>query len=588
MMWEVMYWVLLVIAIVALGRGLLWDRAGFRGRPQRRCRSCWYDLTGVDGDVLREPVVCPECGKAHKTKRSMRKTRRTKRWLAVALGLWILAYGARVTPSVQQHGWGAAVPRVVLVAALPFMSEQQGSGLRTAMPFPVTTITISTLESVVLEEIEREWRAQRYNPGQVESEFGWVSARLAFVLARIESESDLCNGTTAKGTAYQSLLTSLIQNDRAYTFEENWARSQNEIEIDIDRGFAVDEPVYGHVRLNTLVRDVETVRFGDFNLMYSLHARPNRSGFGAGGGPGPAGATPRERDQAIIESNRWSAIWNLKDDSGYGGFDTQVFPLGDGYPDATGQYGVHVLFQFGRFARNDQGHVDRDADPVIVHNEREFSAYPIDHTRSIIRDGSAALKNWIERSFEARMRVEYNGKQQAWVPVIQLEPRTDEAWENGPLVFGGYVRVLEVPANGDAYPKIEYMQGSHVWWRWAAPDPIIEERELNDSQHEQSPFQVGASQHARPQLVSQNAMRIGRTGQLRPNTYVIGRRIDTSSKMVVAMQANISTQLRFGGLWGEFVYDGQLEFDLPHWTRRDFEQFIVNGIAPVHAFPGRD
>lgn len=82
-------------------------------------------------------------------------------------------------------------------------------------------------------------------------------------------------------------------------------------------------------------------------------------------------------------------------------------------------------------------------------------------------------------------------------------------------------------------------------------------------------------------------MSIGRTGQLRPNTHVVGRRIDTSSKMVVEIKANISNQLRFGGLWGTFVYDGELVFDLPHWTRRDFEQFIVNGIAPEHAFPGR-
>ena len=83
-------------------------------------------------------------------------------------------------------------------------------------------------------------------------------------------------------------------------------------------------------------------------------------------------------------------------------------------------------------------------------------------------------------------------------------------------------------------------------------------------------------------------MRIGRTGQLSPNTYVVGRRIDTSSKMVVVFEANLSNQLRFGGLWGDVVYDGTLEFDLPKWTRYEFEQYIVNGIAPTHAFPSRD
>jgi len=58
--------------------------------------------------------------------------------------------------------------------------------------------------------------------------------------------------------------------------------------------------------------------------------------------------------------------------------------------------------------------------------------------------------------------------------------------------------------------------------------------------------------------------------------------------MVVVLQANFSNQLRLGGLWGDIVYDGELEFELPNWTKRQFEQFIVNGIAPEHAFPGRE
>jgi hypothetical protein len=587
MMWDVFYWVLLVIALVVLGRGLLWDRAGFRGRSKRRCRKCWYDLTGVDGDVSREPVVCPECGKTHKTMRSMRKTRRGKRWVVAALGLWVLAYGARVTPNVQKHGWGAAVPRAVLVASLPFLSEEPGSGLTTKSWFPVTTVSISSFEAAILKEIEREWYAQRFNPQQVQSEYGWISTRLAFLLARIESKSDLCNGTTAKGTAYQCLLTSMVQNDRAYPFEVEWARSQNEIDIEFDRGFGIDEPVYGKVRLNTLIRDIEVVRFGDYSVSYSLQARPNRSGFETGNGFGSAGATPQERDRAIIESNRWAAIWNYKDDSGYGSFDSQTYPLGSGYIDANGVNSIQIMFQFGRHARNDQGQVDRDAEPVIVHHERVLEMYPIDNTRSIVRDSSPALRDWLERSFEARVCVEYNGKQQSWVPVIQIKPKTSEAWQGEQVVFGGYVQVLEVPTNGDEYPQNEYMQGGHVWWRWAAREPVQEETEVQIPHNGQSPFTVRVAQDTRPKLVSKNAMSIGRTGQLRPNTHVVGRRTDTSSKMVVVIKANISNQLRFGGLWGTIVYDGELVFDLPHWTRRDFEQFIVNGIAPEHAFPGR-
>ncbi len=589
MMWEVIYWVLLVIAMGVLGRGLLWDRAGFRGRPKRRCRKCWYDLTGVDGDVSRYPVVCPECGKAHKSKRSMRKTRRGKRWVAAAVVLWGMAYAASVTPKVQKNGWGAAVPRVVLVASLPFLSEEPGSGLASSSFFPVTTIKISPIEKMIVGELEREYQLSLYNPQEIKNRFGWVSARLTFLLARFESKSDLCNGTTVKGAAYQCLITSLVKNDCAYAFEVEWARSQNEIDIQFDRGFGIDEPVYGRVRMNTLVRDIETVRFGDFSTTYSVQANPNRSGFSTGNGlRGAAGATPQERDQAVIASNRWAGLWNPKDDSGNSLFDSDVYPLGTGYADANGVYGVSVVFHFGRYARNDQGHIDRDADPVVLHHERMFAPYPVDNTRSIVRDSSQELKDWIERSFDARLRVEYNNRQQAWVPVIQLEPKTTEVWNGEALVFGGYVRVLEVPKNGDEYPRNEYMRGNHVWWGWAERKPSRDEEYIEMTDENGSPFRVEVHQRIQPDLRVSNAMSIGRTGQLSANTYVVGRRIDTSSKMVVVFEANISNQLRFGGLWGDVVYDGTLEFDLPKWTRYEFEQYIVNGIAPTHAFPSRD
>jgi hypothetical protein len=487
---------------------------------------------------------------------------------------------------VQQSGWGAAVPRVVLVASLPFVSEEPGSGLTTAMPFSVTTIKVSAFEKMILREIERGRRSRPFNSQKVESDFGWVSARLAFLLARLESESNLCDGTTAKGTAYQCLITSLIKSDRAYSFEEEWARSQNEIDIEIDRDFGAEEPVYGRVRLNTLVRDVETVRFGDH--LYNYQAKPNRSGFGSGLGPGPGGSTPQEMDQSIIESNRWASLWNVKDDSGYSAFESGEYPLGHGYLDASGRFGVNVTVHFGQLRRNDEGHIDRDAEPVALHHERVFRSYQIDEARSIVRDSSRALKDWIESSFEARLCVEYNIKEQAWVPVVKLEPKTSEVWNGEALVFGGYVRVLEVPRNGDEYPRTEYMRGNHVWWGWAERVPLSDEEYIEITDENGSPFRVEVHRNLRPDFTARNSISIGRIGQLSPNTYAVGRGINTSSKMVVVFEANLSNQLRFGGLWGDVVYDGNLEFDLPKWTRYEFEQYIVNGIAPVHAFPGRE
>lgn len=75
---------LLVAALLLIGVGLFWDRPGFRGRPERWCRRCRYDLRDA-GEV---PVKCTECGREHATERSMRRVHLHKR--VVALGLVVL------------------------------------------------------------------------------------------------------------------------------------------------------------------------------------------------------------------------------------------------------------------------------------------------------------------------------------------------------------------------------------------------------------------------------------------------------------------------------------------------------------------
>ncbi|HCT43677.1 MAG TPA: hypothetical protein DF699_00520, partial [Phycisphaerales bacterium] len=218
-------------------RGLLWDRAGFRGRAKRRCRKCWYDLTGVDGDVTKGPVVCPECGKVHKTKRSMRKTRRGKKWVAAAVMVWAMAYGASVTPKVQKNGWGAAVPRVVLVMSLPFLSEEQGSGLGPFV-FRPQILNGSPFDRFVLEEMPPNeayyFYSMQYQDGPA---LGWFSRRLVFLLARFQRTDVITDGTTARGRAFKSLISQFVHMDACYSFESAWASKQATIDIEIEHDF---------------------------------------------------------------------------------------------------------------------------------------------------------------------------------------------------------------------------------------------------------------------------------------------------------------------------------------------------------------
>lgn len=81
MIWIISGGVLFILSLVLIAAGLFWDRPGFRGRPERRCRGCGYDLGGA-GEV---PVTCTECGREHQTESSLRRVRRHKRTIAVGV-----------------------------------------------------------------------------------------------------------------------------------------------------------------------------------------------------------------------------------------------------------------------------------------------------------------------------------------------------------------------------------------------------------------------------------------------------------------------------------------------------------------------
>ncbi|MBO6738615.1 MAG: hypothetical protein JJ916_02025 [Phycisphaerales bacterium] len=81
MIWIISGGVLFILSLVLIAAGLFWDRPGFRGRPERRCRKCGYDLGGA-GEV---PVTCTECGREHQAESSLRRVRRHKRTIAVGV-----------------------------------------------------------------------------------------------------------------------------------------------------------------------------------------------------------------------------------------------------------------------------------------------------------------------------------------------------------------------------------------------------------------------------------------------------------------------------------------------------------------------
>jgi len=99
-------WLCLAGSLLLFARFIIGDRA--RGR--RRCPKCWYDMSGAAAADGR--YTCPECGRIP---RALSKTRRRKRWAALATLTLLASYAVFTTPRVRDHGWIGAVPTTALV-----------------------------------------------------------------------------------------------------------------------------------------------------------------------------------------------------------------------------------------------------------------------------------------------------------------------------------------------------------------------------------------------------------------------------------------------------------------------------------------
>lgn len=123
MAWVIGAWFALGAGLVCLGVGLFWDRPGFRGRPQRRCRRCGYDLVGA-GEV---PVTCAECGREHVSERSLRRVRRHKRAVMAGMLLLVAAPVLGLVPRGLAGALLAPLPSWALVELMPLFPEEPWS-----------------------------------------------------------------------------------------------------------------------------------------------------------------------------------------------------------------------------------------------------------------------------------------------------------------------------------------------------------------------------------------------------------------------------------------------------------------------------
>ncbi len=250
MIWTIAYWVLLVLGVLVGLRALFWDRAGFRGRAALRCRKCWYDLTAAPGDIKEKPIMCSECGKKHASRRAMRKTRRSKRWVVIALVLVFGSHSIRVTPKVKERGWWAAVPSWVLILSI----HQAPRHIQNP---DVEWSSIAYGRKSLLQRAlgNLHWRAR------VDG-LNWFDYQFVAWLARTETEELLCqndrsryDGVSPRAANYCILIEQGLERGQLGSWHREWFSRLFAVEVNVRSQWPERARVYAQVHTRMAYRN---------------------------------------------------------------------------------------------------------------------------------------------------------------------------------------------------------------------------------------------------------------------------------------------------------------------------------------------
>ena len=557
-LWSRLGWGLLALGVGVLVWALWWDRAGWRGRAVLRCRKCWYDLAGVGERATADaPVVCPECGKGHRSRRAMRRTRRRWKWVVCAAMVFVAAHAAWSAPGIQKRGWGAAVPGVVLVAWMPLMSEEPGTGLENMVGLfgPGSGLpAVSGMDRLVMKEIGDGWY---WGGGAPPQRLGWVSRRLLFLLARMEDVAVITDGTTAKGQAYKNAVTLAVHGDAALASERRWANGVAHVEAVPDMAYGPGEVVRGDFRIRRLVVGGYTLsgNIGSISLEFRGFSPSSMRINGM-----MPGGTPQEMAEHWIERFLWDGVHEADRAQGRV-YSEQKHPLGIADPDGTGGAAVRIYYAV---MVNDAGPGEAERMVRVGTVERSIPVR-IDEDRAMAVDQSSATRAMIERSLRAELTVEHNSTRKAWMPLVRLRwagPRPD----GETLLFGGMVAVTLVDTRSPAEHGRTMLESRHdqSWWLVDPSGPNERQRELA--------ARPGENRHF--------------AGEVKPNWLLASVPDPSGYRLMVRitpMQGNFTRT--YGGLWADRVYDGVLVVPLDNWTLDEVRRYIVSGVVPDHAMP---
>ncbi|MFG0246810.1 MAG: hypothetical protein ACF8MF_12255 [Phycisphaerales bacterium JB052] len=565
MIWSFLYWLLLSLAVLVGLRALFWDRAGFRGRAKLRCRKCWYDLTGAEGDLREGPIVCPECGKKHASRRAMRKTRRGKRWIALALVLWMGAYAIRVTPSVKMRGWVAAVPEPVLVLTIPFFDGTPGSSFD-------QTMWGYKPKQTIWDRLAREARGGAWNEPR-----SWVADRLVFLLARLDSPRVITDSTSDRGTLYASRIGLVIERGKAYGFEERWARSVVYAEFHTRDRVAPGTTIFGELKIRRLVQGVYRVDVGHNAAWFEARTRSGSvslGGRGSGGGPGISSSGE------YIKLEQWDTLKRMPriayGESTEGEMMVSRYRLD---PAATGvQDRTVAVTVYDRFGDPHLGTVGWER---VMSRDIAF-AFIADPEAGpeVIED--AGLADIIDSFVDAELGLRFDPETSRWRLVASLT--NDGLQETEGVTFGGEVSIEVQRREGQQVSYKRLLRGPKKWWRWVAPTRPPAGMDENSREYWElwSEGELVPSGSENEIWYSEDAWDV----PFEDDGSNVGlENGDGRLVLVVRPDPSGSNRIVFADAKAQRVLVGELVFPIRDWTIEELNRYRVSGEIPEHAMP---
>ncbi len=558
MIWSFLYWVLLVLAVLVGLRALLWDRAGLRGRAALRCRKCWYDLTGASGDLRVKPIVCPECGKKHASRRAMRKTRRAKKLIVVALLIFLSADSVRSIPMVKRGGWMMMIPRPVLVLAIPIFDDTEGSSYDMTM-WGGGQITVSGRIAKVVSH--QSLNLQR----------SWVADRLVFILARLESSRVITDSTTDRGAIYMGWINSAIRNNAAYGFEKRWARSVLYAEFPTNERVAPGTTVFGKLKIRRLMQGVYRADVG-MNLAWFEARTANDSdttGIRISSGPGI-------RSVEMYLGQQWDRLRRLPripyGESSQGEMTVIRYWLD---PSATGvQTGSVPVTIYERVGDLRLGVQWEKVASVNV--SYRFIADP-DAGPRIVEDPK--LSDILEGAIRAELGFRFNRESSTWEMVAYLKKNGLQLSKS--VTFGGDISIEVQRRVGKEVSYSRVLRGPKKWWRWEPPTRPPEGMDEKEGEFWKL-FNDGALIASWADSNTDDAWGVS----FEDNGYSIQYR-NTAGRLVLRVRADSDShnQIVFSDSQAEQVLIGDLVFPIKNWTIEELNRYRLGGAIPDHAMP---